>query len=96
MPLYKTFSPSSQTTVKIWKITESFDYLFQDLKLNQESFKRVSGMKSEIHQRGFLSVRVLLKAAGYTDFDLYYNGNGKYIQDGGPNRFQAGLIPFMP
>lgn len=23
-------------------------------------------------------------------------GNGKYIQDGGPNRFQAGLIPFLP
>ena len=22
--------------------------------------------------------------------------NGKYVQDGGPNRFQAGLIPFMP
>lgn len=23
-------------------------------------------------------------------------GNGKFIQDGGPNRFQSGLIPFLP
>jgi hypothetical protein len=23
-------------------------------------------------------------------------GNGKYIQDGGPNRFQSGLVPFLP
>lgn len=34
-------------------------------------------MKSELHQRGFLSVRHLLKEAGYTDFDLYYTENGK-------------------
>ena len=40
-------------------------------------------MKSEIHQRGFLSIRHLLKAAGYTDFDLYYNENGKpHLTDG--------------
>jgi hypothetical protein len=30
-------------------------------------------MKSEMHQRGFLSVRKLLQTAGYTDFDLYYD-----------------------
>lgn len=23
-------------------------------------------------------------------------GNGKFVQDGGPNRFQAGIIPFLP
>ena len=27
MPLYKTITPNSQTTVKIWKITESYDDL---------------------------------------------------------------------
>jgi len=83
MPLYKTFTPNSQTTVKIWKITESFEGLIADLTLNQESLIRVSGMKSEIHQRGFLSVRHLLAEFGYTDADLFYDSNGKpHLKDG--------------
>jgi phosphopantetheinyl transferase len=40
-------------------------------------------MKSELHQRGFLSVRHLLNEAGYSDADLYYNENGKpHLKDG--------------
>jgi phosphopantetheinyl transferase len=34
-------------------------------------------MKSELHKRGFMSVRHLLAEAGYTDHDLYYNSLGK-------------------
>jgi 4'-phosphopantetheinyl transferase len=34
-------------------------------------------MKSEMHQRGFLSVRKLLQEAGYSDFDLFYDASGK-------------------
>ncbi len=44
---------------------------------------RVQGMKSELHRRGFLSVRHLLAEFGYTDFDLYYDENGKpHLKDG--------------
>ncbi|WP_141675501.1 4'-phosphopantetheinyl transferase family protein [Formosa haliotis] len=83
MPVYKTLHPNSQTTVKIWKITESYNELFQAVKLKPESLSRVLGMKSELHQRGFLSVRHLLAALGYTDFDLYYDENGKpHLVDG--------------
>ncbi|UKM65869.1 4'-phosphopantetheinyl transferase superfamily protein [Flavobacteriaceae bacterium GSB9] len=83
MPLYKTITPNSQTTVKIWKITESFDDLMQSVNLKPESLKRVLGMKSEMHQRGFLSVRRLLQEFGYTDSDLFYNENGKpHLKDG--------------
>ncbi|GAA4294587.1 4'-phosphopantetheinyl transferase family protein [Aestuariibaculum suncheonense] len=83
MPLYKTITPNSQTTVKIWKITESFDDLLQGLALKPESLNRVLAMKSEMHQRGFLSVRHLLKAFGYTDSDLFYDENGKpHLKDG--------------
>jgi phosphopantetheinyl transferase len=83
MPLYKTISPNSQTTVKIWKIEESYDDLIAPLDLKPESKTRVLGMKSELHQRGFLSVRHLLKAFGYTDQDLYYDQNGKpHLKDG--------------
>ena len=83
MPLYKTLHPNSQTTVKIWKITESFDDLLQPLTLRDESLERVSKMKSELHQRGFLSIRHLLRLFEYTDADLYYDENGKpHLKDG--------------
>lgn len=83
MPLYKTIAPSSQTTVKIWKITESYDDLINPIELKSESLKRVEGMKSGIHQCGFLSVRHLLAEFGYTDHDLYYDENGKpHLKDG--------------
>lgn len=83
MPLYKTFTPNSQTTVKIWKITESFDDLMDGLVLKQESSDRVLDMKSEWHQRGFLCARHLLMDLGYTDLDLYYDNNGKpHLKDG--------------
>jgi 4'-phosphopantetheinyl transferase len=83
MPLYKTIQPNSQTTVKIWKITESFDDLMASLDLKENSLERVLGMKSELHQRGFLSVRHVLRDFGYTDQDLYYNDRGKpHLKDG--------------
>lgn len=83
MPLYKTLHPNSQTTVKIWKITESYKDLMEFAGLKPKSLERVSKMKSEIHQRGFLSVRYLLKEFGYTDVELHYDANGKpYLNDG--------------
>ena len=83
MPLYKNINPDLQTTVKIWKIEESYEELFQSVKLKPESLNRVLGMKSELHQRGFLSVRHLLAAFGYEDSDLFYDANGKpHLKDG--------------
>jgi len=83
MPLYKTLNPNSQTTVKIWKITESYNDLIQGIDLNPKNLERVLGMKSELHQRGFLSVRHLLKEFGYTDAELHYDEDGKpYLNDG--------------
>jgi phosphopantetheinyl transferase len=83
MPLYKTLNPNSQTTVKIWKITESYKDLFQSVSLKPKNLQRVLSMKSELHQRGFLSVRHLLASFGYTDADLYYDDNGKpHLKDG--------------
>ena len=77
MPIYKTIYPNKYTTIYVWKIVESYDDLFESINLNELSKKRLSGMRSVLHQRGFLSVRHLLKRAGYTDFDLYYNEYGK-------------------
>lgn len=83
MPLYKTIAPNSQTTVKIWKISESYETLLQSITLTEASITRVLGMKSELHRRGFLSVRHLLAEFGYTDHDLFYDENGKpHLKDG--------------
>ncbi|MBC3758222.1 4'-phosphopantetheinyl transferase superfamily protein [Hyunsoonleella sp. SJ7] len=83
MPLYKTITPNSQTTVKIWKISESFEDLMSRVDLKPIALERVMGMKSELHQRGFLSVRCLLRELGYTDKDLFYDDCGKpHLKDG--------------
>ena len=82
MPLYKTINPTKDTAIYIWQITESFDDLNTHF-LTENSLNRLNGMQSELHQRGFLSIRHLLKEAGYSDNDLYYKDNGKpYLKDG--------------
>ena len=78
MPLYKTIQHNSNTQILIWDITESFDQLNQEVQLNQKNQLRLNGMKSEMHQRAFLSIRKLLALAGYTDFDLDHSLIDKY------------------
>ena len=83
MPLYKKIQFNNNTQIFIWKITEPYEQLFKEVILNPKCQLRLSGMKSELHQRGFLSVRKLLNEAGYTDFDLYYDEFGKpHLHDG--------------
>lgn len=87
MPLYKTinFSRSVGTTTQIlvWKITESLSQLCNEVTLNATNTLRFNGMKSELHQRAFLSVRKLLQEKNYTDFDLEYDEFGKpHLKDG--------------
>lgn len=77
MPLYQSIAFDSNTQILIWEIRESYDQLLQEVSLNEKSVLRLQGMKSEMHQRGFLSVRKLLQQAGFTDFDLYYDEMGK-------------------
>lgn len=83
MPLYKTITTQQDTQVLIWKIEESFEYLSEGIQLTPHCRNRVEGMKSNIHRRGFMSVRHLLAEVGYTDFDLYYDEKGKpHLKDG--------------
>lgn len=77
MPIYKTISSDSETVIQIWKIEESLEELRLGLNLTEQSLLRLNGMKSILHQKAFLSVRQLLKQAGYEDDDLYYNEHGK-------------------
>jgi len=83
MPLYKIINFSPETQIYIWKIDESYEQLRNEVQLNERNEIRLSGMKSELHRRGFLSVRKILQHNGYTDFDLYYDAFGKpHLKDG--------------
>ena len=83
MPLYKSINANDFTKVLIWKIEESLDDLIQVISLTENSQNRLYSMKSELHQRGFVSIRHLLKEVGYSDFDLIYDEHGKpHLKDG--------------
>jgi len=83
MPLYKTITVNPTTKVLIWKIEESFEQLSAGIVLTDHCRQRVDGMKSDLHQRGFMSVRHLLAAEGYVDHDLFYDDKGKpHLKDG--------------
>lgn len=77
MPLYQIIEPKPNTRIFIWKITESFEELRSQVTLKPKTEKRLLGMKSELHQRAFMSVRMLLKEVGFTDFELHYDEFGK-------------------
>ena len=83
MPLFKTIHYNATTQILVWKITETFEELFDTVVLNENNSIRLAGMKSQLHQCAFLSVRKLFYLAGYTDFDLYYDEFGKpHLKDG--------------
>lgn len=83
MPLLKSFSPDTDTQLSVWKIDETESVLHKGIRLKEKSAERLQGMQSEIHRKGFLSVRHLLKHHQYTDTDLSYDANGKpYLRDG--------------
>lgn len=83
MPLYKTIDVNSNTQILVWKITESLAQLSLEVQLNSSNTIRFNAMKSELHQRAFLSVRKLLQDKGYSDFDLEYDQFGKpNLKDG--------------
>lgn len=83
MPLYKTITVNAATKVLIWKIEESFAALLKNIELTTENTDRLNKMKSVLHQKGFLSIRHLLAIEGYTDYDLFYDANGKpHLTDG--------------
>ena len=77
MPLFKIINHDSSTQILIWKITESYHDLNNQVVLQPANQLRISTMKSEIHQTAFLSVRKLLQQINLSDTDLTYDQSGK-------------------
>lgn len=83
MPIHKILTLNSTAKVLIWNIKESFEKLKEGINLTQRSQERLNTMKSDLHQKGFLSVRHLLKEVDYSDADLIYDNYGKpHLKDG--------------
>lgn len=83
MPLYKTITVNKGTKVFIWKVEEPYNNLSEGIQLTSNCQERVDGMKSELHRRGFMSIRHLMAEAGYEDKHLYYDDLGKpHLTDG--------------
>lgn len=83
MALYKTITVNENTKVLIWKIEESLAELSSGISLEPQSTERLQSMRSEIHQKGFLSIRHLLRNVDYSDADLFYDSYGKpHLHDG--------------
>lgn len=83
MSLYKIIYHNTDTQILFWKITETENELRERIVLQEKHQERLNGMLSEQHRKGFLSVRKLLQQAGYSDFDLNYDTNGKpHLADG--------------
>lgn len=83
MSLYLHTHPNLHTQLLVWSIDESIDELRCNIVLTEQSQRRLNSMKSDLHQRAFLSVRQLLLQLGYTDADLYYDASGKpHLTDG--------------
>lgn len=83
MPLFLKQTINATTDLLVWKITEDVATLFQNTPLRDVHLARFEKMLSDTHRCGFLSVRHLLKAAGYSDLDLFYDENGKpHLSDG--------------
>lgn len=83
MPLQKTIPIDSNGMVYLWEVTESEPALQTGISLAGYSKDRLAHMKSELHRRAYLSIRHLLKTAGYQDSDLWYDLHGKpHLIDG--------------
>ena len=83
MPLHKTITVSEHTQVYLWKVTETENALSKGIELTPHCQNRMEGMKSEMHRRAFLSIRHMMRLAGYEDKHLFYNEFGKpFLVDG--------------
>lgn len=83
MPLHLSSFPNLNSRLLVWSIDETIDELCSNIELTEQSQQRMNSMKSDLHQRAFLSVRQLLLQLGYADVDLLYDVTGKpHLRDG--------------
>ena len=103
MPIYKKDKISHNTRFLVWQIDESEEWLLQNISLTKMCINRLETMKSNVHRKGFLSVRHLLKTLGYTPTALHYDtfgkphlADGKFISITHSHNFAAIAVGYKP
>ncbi|MDA9572038.1 4'-phosphopantetheinyl transferase superfamily protein [Flavobacteriaceae bacterium] len=73
----------SKTELVVWKITESEAELEEGLSFSPKAHERLSQRKSEIHRKGYLAIRQLLRLLGIPPEIHQYDSRGApYLTDG--------------
>ena len=57
MPFYKSYSPNSSTSIKVWKISESYQELLSTIDLTNETMKKLNNSKSINRKREILLIK---------------------------------------
>ncbi|MDA9037246.1 4'-phosphopantetheinyl transferase superfamily protein [Flavobacteriaceae bacterium] len=71
------------TQIAVWKITETESELVSGLTLSKEALNRLALRRSEIHRKGYLAIRQLLKRFDIHPLTHQYDDNGApYLTDG--------------
>ena len=76
MPLSYSEIISNDIQICIWQITEDEVFLSSGLSLSQEALERLSSRKSEVHRKGYLAIRQLLKGYGIIPEIHQYDQDG--------------------
>ncbi|MDC3276738.1 4'-phosphopantetheinyl transferase superfamily protein [Flavobacteriaceae bacterium] len=83
MPICYQEIIGEETKVVIWKITETEFELQSSLSLSSVALQRLSQRKSELHRKGYLAIRQLLKSLGISPKLHQYDKIGApYLTDG--------------
>ena len=83
MPLSYSEIISNDIQICIWQITEEEIFLSSGLSLSKEALERLSSRKSEVHRKGYLAIRQLLKRCGIATETHQYDKQGvPYLTDG--------------
>ena len=83
MPLSYSEIISNDIQICIWQITEDEVFLSSGLSMSQEALERLSSRKSEVHRKGYLAIRQLLKGYGIIPEIHQYDQDGvPFLTDG--------------
>ena len=71
------------TQIAVWKITETESELVSGLALSQAALNQLALRRSEVHRKGYLAIRQLLKRFEIDPLTHQYDENGApYLTDG--------------
>ena len=83
MPLSYSEIISNEIQICIWQITEDEVFLSSGLSMSKEALKRLSSRKSEVHRKGYLAIRQLLKGCGIIpEIHQYDQVGAPFLTDG--------------